>query len=91
MVKTHDFGSGLVPAHQHINGGGWVAETAVVSALVYVGLHAQIYENAQVRDYARVHGNARVYGNALIYGNAQVCGNALICGNAQVYGSAFNS
>lgn len=29
-MKTHDFkdGNGAVPAHQHINGGGWVANTA---------------------------------------------------------------
>lgn len=29
-IKAFDFedGNGLVPAHQHKNGGGWVADTA---------------------------------------------------------------
>jgi len=31
---TSDFGSGPVPAHQHKNGGGWVADTAFVAETV---------------------------------------------------------
>ena len=29
-MTTFDFGKGPVPAHQHPNGGGWVADTATV-------------------------------------------------------------
>jgi hypothetical protein len=43
---TFDFGHGPVPAHQHINPdgstGGWVANTAIVSAAVHVGPQALI-------------------------------------------------
>jgi hypothetical protein len=39
---TFDFGAGPVPAHQHTNGGGWVAETAHVAARAYVGPQARI-------------------------------------------------
>jgi len=30
-------GNGSVPAHKHMNGGGWVAETASVDASAFVG------------------------------------------------------
>ena len=49
----HD-GNGPVPAHQHANGGGWVADCAVVGAEAYVGPEA------------RVSGEARVFGNARV-------------------------
>ena len=79
-AKVYDFkdGNGPVPAHRHINGGGWVADTAQVSG------NARVYGNAQVSDTARVYGNAQVSGNARVYGNAQVSGNARVYGNAQV-------
>lgn len=60
--STFDFGNGPVPAHQHSNGGGWVADTAKLSETAYVGLNAQ------------VGGNARVAGNACVTGSAQVGG-----------------
>ena len=41
-TTTHDFGRGPVPAHQHPNGGGWVADTATVSAEAYVGPRAKV-------------------------------------------------
>lgn len=39
MTTTFDFedGNGPVPAHQHSNGGGWVADTATVADTAYVG------------------------------------------------------
>lgn len=40
--QTFDFGFGAVPAHQHPNGGGWVANTASVEVSVYVGPDAQV-------------------------------------------------
>ena len=71
--------------HQHKNGGGWVANTAIVEESVYVA------PTAQVSDNARVYGNAQVYGTALVSGNAQVYGTALVSGNAQVSGNAHVS
>ncbi len=56
---TFDFGFGPVPAHQHANGGGWVADSARVADTAFVG------------QQARVYGEALVYGNAWVY-DAQV-------------------
>ena len=53
-MTTFDFGAGPVPAHQHPNGGGWVADTATVSETAYVG------PGAKVTDYAEVTGRAVV-------------------------------
>jgi len=59
---TFDFqdGNGPVSAHQHPNGGGWVADTATVVDTVYVGPNAKIYGNAWIYDDAWVFGNAEV-------------------------------
>jgi hypothetical protein len=56
---THDFedGAGPVPAHQHVNGGGWVADTAHVDDTAYVG------PDACVSGTARVYGNDRTCKN----------------------------
>jgi UDP-3-O-[3-hydroxymyristoyl] glucosamine N-acyltransferase len=94
--KLFDFqdGAGLVPAHQHINGGGWISNTAHVDDNCYVGPSAQVFGNAKVtgnviiNDYARVYGHAFVYGKAMIYGDSQVCGNAQVYGFAKVSGHA---
>lgn len=98
----YDFGKGrLEPAHQHPNGGGWVAETAFVEDTCFVGPNATVFEyakvygNAKVNDYAQVYGdaavldNAKVYGNARVYGNATIKKNAKVCGKAKVYGRAM--
>ena len=71
---THDFhdGRGPVPAHQHLYGGGWVADSAHVDASV------------RVTGDALVYGNARVTGDAQVYGNAQVSGDAQVSGNAEI-------
>ena len=68
ITTTFDFGDGKgpVPAHQHCNGGGWVADTDVADKTAYVGLDARVYGKA------RVFGNAQVCGNAWISGNAQI-------------------
>ena len=44
MTDKFDFndGNGLVPAHKHSNGGGWVAETADVADTVYVWPEAMV-------------------------------------------------
>lgn len=41
-MTTFDFGSGPVSAHQHENGGGWCADTAVVSTAAYIGPGARV-------------------------------------------------
>ena len=89
----HDFedGAGPVPARQHANGGGWVANTARVSATAYVGPNAQVSGGAEVSGGARVYENARVYGNARVYENARVYGGALVYGDAWVSGDALVS
>jgi NDP-sugar pyrophosphorylase family protein len=60
MTMTYDFGSGPVPAHKHVNGGGWVADTACVGGHAYVGSNARVGGHAWVGDHARVGGHARV-------------------------------
>ena len=64
---SFDFGFGPVSAHRHTNGGGWVADTAIVEATAFVGPEALVC------------GEARVYGEAHVYDKAQVCGKALVC------------
>ena len=61
-MTTHDFGDGRGPvaAHQHQNGGGWVAETAGVEKSSYIGEQALVY------------GQAHVSGQALVYGQVLV-------------------
>ena len=73
-----------VPAHQHPNGGGWVADTATVHESAYVGPNAQVSGNAWVCGSAWVSGNARVSGDARVSGSARVSGNAWVSGNARV-------
>ena len=88
---TYDFqdGSGPVPAHQHPNGGGWVADTALVDATAYVEDTARVYGSAQVFGDAQVSGKAQVFGEARVSGRARVFGDAQVSGRAQVFGSAI--
>lgn len=58
--------------HQHLNGNGWVYETASVEESAYVGPDAQIYDNAQIFENARIYGSAQIYGDAWISDNAQI-------------------
>ena len=79
-AATFDFldGKGPVPAHHHVNGGGWVADTAHVDNTAYVGLDARVYGTARVSGTAQVYGNARVSENAWVSGTAQVSGDAQV-------------
>ena len=90
MASIHDFGdgNGPVPAHRHLNGGGWVADTATVAASACVGLDAKVYGNARVSDNANVYQDACISDNACVYGNAWVSDNANVGDNAKVYGNA---
>ena len=51
-MTTFDFGDGKGPvsAHQHVNGGGWVADTAFVAETAYVGPDARVYGDAEVTE-----------------------------------------
>ena len=71
-----DFGDGLgpVPAHRHVNGGGWVAYSAVVMKSVWVGPEAQVYGHAWVMDTVKVVDRARVHGRAYLRGDVTVAG-----------------
>ena len=63
MTETSfDFndGNGLVKAHKHENGGGWVAETANVDKTAFVECNASVSGDASVWGDASVSGNARV-------------------------------
>ena len=96
MTTLHDFndGNGPVPAHQHCNGRGWVADTALVADTCYVGPYAAVfgnasmYDNASMHDNARIYGNARMFDNACMYGSASMGDNARMSGNASMDGNA---
>ncbi len=80
-VQSH---SGMT---QHLNGGGWKANTAIVDASAYVGPNAQVLNTAQVRGTARIEDYAVVKDSVRIT-NAIISGHALVEGNAKVYGNA---
>lgn len=90
--QTHfDFrdGHGSVTAHRHLNGGGWVADTAHVDDSVYVSPYARVYEYASVYGNVRIGNSAQVRGHATVRENACVSGNAVVEGNSLVEGSAI--
>ena len=69
-TQMFDFGFGPIAAHQHENGKGWVANTALVSNNAYIDSNALVYGYARVYGDAWVYGDARVYGDAWVYGDA---------------------
>ena len=85
-VFDFEDGNGPVPAHQHKNGGGWVANTARVAETVFVGPEARVYGQARVYGKAWVFGKAQVYGNAQVSDLAWVYDLARVCGQTQVCG-----
>jgi carbonic anhydrase/acetyltransferase-like protein (isoleucine patch superfamily) len=91
MIFDFGDGLGLVKAHQHPNGGGWVANTARVEETVFVGPEARVYGNAEVYGEARVFGEARVYDKARVFDRARVFGNTQISDIAEVYDVAMVS
>lgn len=64
-MAIFDFGEGPVEAHQHVNGGGWVADTAYVAPKAYVGPGAWVSGGARVSGEARVYGG--VWGQSPLY------------------------
>ena len=101
MTTTHDFqdGTGPVQAHQHPNGGGWVADTAYVAPTAYVDGDAEVFGNARVYGSASIYGISEVSGNArvcvqavvehsFVFGDARVYDYAQVCGHTEIYGEA---
>lgn len=96
-IELHDFndGAGLVPARRHINGNGWVANTARVDDTAYIGRNAKIFDYAVIRDNAVIDEEAEISGYAVIRDNAHVKGKAVIRGtavlkdNAEISGQVF--
>lgn len=83
-IEEYDFGNGPVPAHRHLRGGGWVANTATVDDTCYVGPYARVFENAFVSGNAFINDAASVFGNASVTGNAKVYGDAMVYDNASI-------
>ncbi len=72
----------LYPGSTHINGGGWVAQTARVDGSAFVG------PDAQVLGKAKVSGNARIEGYAIVSDNAAISGHAIVRDHASVTGNS---
>lgn len=85
-APKHDFkdGRGKVFAHHHVNGGGWVADTAKVADTVFVGKAAQVFHNAVVEGRAYVGNYARVFGNAHVSDRARVESRAVVAGKTRM-------
>lgn len=67
--------------HQHINGRGWVADTARVDDSVYVAEHALVYGHAMLSGRVRVLDLAQVSGHVRLSGDVTVCGHVWLDGN----------
>lgn len=79
-----DFGDGLVPAHQHSNGQGWVADSARVDPTAYVHEGASVFEDATVGPHAKLSNGVRVSGSAVICKSVRIAGNVSISGDARI-------
>lgn len=94
---THDFqdGNGPAPAHQHPNGGGWVADTAHVEETAYIGPKASVFGYAKVKDDALVTEDAEVSAYAVVKDMACIKGKAVVRGSctiedhAEISGNVF--
>lgn len=99
-APKHDFADGLgrVSAHRHVNGGGWVADTAKVADSVFVNRGACVYHHAvvngnvslsdksQICGAADVIGDIRLKHHAIIGGRAKCTGHVVVHNFAKVYG-----
>ncbi len=95
--ESFDFGNGagLIPAHRHHNGGGWVADTASVDDTAYIGNRARVFGYAHIKDYAVITGNAEISGYAIVKDSGYVGGDVVIRGactvkdHARITGKSF--
>jgi len=93
---SHDFGTGPVPAHQHKNGGGWVANTTQVADSAWVGPDCAVWGTAVVGEKVLVTSKSMICGEAnikygalikqgsVIYDSATIGEGAIVGGNSQV-------
>ena len=102
-APKHDFkdGRGKVFAHRHVNGEGWVADTAKVADSVFVGKKAAVYHRAEIsggleiKQYAAVCGAAKIAADGYISedtfvaGSTNIKGTIWISGYARLYGGTF--
>jgi acyl-[acyl carrier protein]--UDP-N-acetylglucosamine O-acyltransferase len=86
-APKHDFkdGRGRVFAHKHVNGHGWVEDTAKVADTVYVGKLAAVFNNAVVENEVVIRDRAKVCGNAYVRDRVRVTKQAFVGGNALLY------
>ena len=84
----HDFedGNGLIRAHRHLNGDGWVADTATVDDTAYIGANARVFGYAKIRGKARIRQYASVSGSSVIEDQACITGQAVIRGSCTING-----
>jgi carbonic anhydrase/acetyltransferase-like protein (isoleucine patch superfamily) len=95
-ASKHDFkdGRGRVFAHRHVNGEGWVADTAKVADTVFVAKTAQVYHHAvivgkvQVRHRGQVCGTAELMDNVTVNQTAFVGGDAIMTDTARASDNA---
>lgn len=80
-----------VPAHRHVNGGGWVSNTAIVEDSVYVGPQAEVGGTAIVVGRVEIKGRAGVYDRAQISGTVVIQKKAVVKNKAQVSGDGVVS
>lgn len=96
-TTLHDFndGNGPIPAHRHINGDGWVADTAHVEDTVYIGRNARVFGYATVKDEVVIIEDAEVSGYAVIRDLVCIKGKSVIRGactikeSAEIAGNVF--
>ncbi len=88
IITRFDFGNGLVPAHRHKNGGGWVANSACVSPEAHIGANSVVYDNAQVLGASQVL-DSRVYGDTII--DDAMITNKHFCGKIKIENYDFGS
>ena len=77
------------PGKPHLNGGGFVANSAQVEATVFVGPNAQVLGKSAVTGQSRIEdfavvNNAKVTDSAVVSGYATITENACVADNAKV-------
>ena len=80
--------SGFQKGAPHVNGKGFVSDTATVDPSAYVGPDAKVCEKAKVLGNARIEGKAMVMDTSEVSGSARVFGQARILRNSRVSGTA---
>lgn len=88
-APKHDFndGRGRVFAHRHINGEGWVADTAKVADSVFVGKRASVYHRANIAGNITINERSRVCGAADIDANGYISREAFVAGTTNIRGT----